>query len=90
MLRNLIEREMTESVHSKSKELPSATKKEWALSTKEEEPESIKIHIYNFLLTEGHFDIAETFAEEAGLTPKLVALYQSNPSTNPSVTGRRL
>lgn len=58
MLRSFREREVAESVHSKSKELPSATKKEWALSTKEEEPEGLKIHIYNFLLTEGHFDIA--------------------------------
>lgn len=37
-MRNLREREPTESVASKPKELPTANKTEWALSTKDEEP----------------------------------------------------
>jgi hypothetical protein len=25
------------------------------------------MHVYHFLITEGHFDIASTFAQEAGI-----------------------
>jgi hypothetical protein len=42
--------------------------KEWGSKIKDEEPESIKMHVYHFLITEGHFDIARTFAEEAGIS----------------------
>ena len=54
-------REVSESVKSK-KEVGKISKKEWAGMVKEEEPKGMDLHVYNFLVTEGHFDIAKTFA----------------------------
>lgn len=42
--------------------------KEWSSSIKEEENEALKMHFYNFFITEGHHDLAQSFAKEAGLT----------------------
>jgi hypothetical protein len=49
-------------VNKNTLELQSVSPKEWASKIKDEEPDSIKMHVYHFLITEGHFDIAHTFA----------------------------
>ena len=41
--------------------------KEWAFGIKEEEPHNVHLHIYNFFISEGHYDLANTFAKEAKL-----------------------
>ena len=42
---------------------------------KEEGPKGLDLHIYNFLITEGHFDVAKTFAKEANISTKTIAQY---------------
>ena len=72
LFRNSREREGQSEVLLKLKELPHVARKEWAMSIREEEPEQLKLHVYNFLIMEGHFDVAKTFAEEAGLSMKIL------------------
>lgn len=50
------------------REKPKFRVKEWSTSIKEEENEALKMHVYNFFITEGHHDLAQSFAKEAGLT----------------------
>lgn len=52
------DREASESARSKLKELDVVKKNDWAMGAKDEEPECVKMHIYNFLVTEGQLDIA--------------------------------
>lgn len=82
------EREQNESQSKNNLELQSISAKEWGSKIKDEEPDSIKMHVYHFLITEGHFDIARTFAQEAGIpTPKI---QQQNGICDEETTTTRL
>ena len=85
-----INRELSELEKPKKIEIPAVNRREWSQSLKDSEPPELKIHVYNFLITEGHFDIAETFAKESGLPSRVISMYEKDPRTNQGVTARRL
>ena len=64
--RDLLRSEQSED-RPKEKEKQSIKRKEWMQSMRQEEAPQVKMHVYNFFITEGHYDLAKTFAAEAGL-----------------------
>lgn len=70
---------------SKARERPKFRTKEWSSNLREEESEEIKHHIYNFFITEGHYDLANTFAKESQLNstnlPNVVPLIKEEAVT---------
>jgi hypothetical protein len=78
--------EPTEELRPKDKEKPILKQKEWCTSLKEEDSPDIDIHIYNFFVAEGHYDLAKSFAQDAKLNsnspPTQSLLSMKNPSNN--------
>lgn len=64
----------------KEKEKPLLKQKEWCASLKEEDSPDIDLHIYNFFVAEGHYDLAKSFALDAKLASTSPPT-QSPPST---------
>jgi predicted transcriptional regulator len=85
IFRNIREREVSESL-PKEKELPAVSRREWIHSINMTENDNLKIHVYNFLITEGHFDVAKTFAEESGLPQAKIEKYVKDPVSCQLVT----
>ena len=65
--RDLFRSEPSEEVRPREKEKQTIKSREWMQSIRQEESPQIKMHVYNFFITEGHYDLATTFAKEAGL-----------------------